>query len=396
LPLAKVTPAVRAAYLEIRAEMDASFGSDGAPATIQVVAQNGTACAGATDATACNKKLADLRSSVGWVIAGAGRQVPMHRYVVFTRGDTVGAVTSLDDLKTFLLDIENVKDAALLLSERGHSFACGTKNARQTATGFELVTTTGDTCGANTGIDQHVVDVGTKGDITVAQTVRIQDGDPNCAVGRRPEGFRPTASLEHDALGRYFAEIAELEHASVHAFRRLADELAAHRAPEHLVLAARRAAQDEIRHTASTTSIALRFGAEPATPNVGALPLRELYAIALENAVEGCVRETFGAAQATFQASHATDARIAKTMRGIAADETRHAALAWEVAAWIEPLLSDDDRHAIAIARAEAVTKLARDLTIEPDSRVASLAGAPTSADCARLVGALEVQLWAA
>jgi hypothetical protein len=396
LPLAKVTPAVAAGYVELRTELDASFGTDGAPATIQVVAQNGAACAGATDAAACNKKLADLRSSTGWVIPGIGRQVPTHRYLVFTRGDAVGAVTSLDDLKTFLLDIENVKDAALLLSERGHSFVCGTKNARKTAAGFELITKTGDTCGPGTGIDQHVVSVTAQGEITITRTVRIEDGDPNCAVGRRPEGFTPTASAEPDAVGRYFAEVAELEHASVHAFRRLAGELAAHGAPAELVHSARRSVRDEIRHTAATTSLAHRFGAEPATPNVPALPLRELFAIALENAVEGCVRETFGAVQATFQASHAADARIARTMRGIAADETRHAALAWEVAAWIEPLLSQDQRSAIETARREAVTKLARDLAVDPDARVTHLAGAPTAGDCARLLRAIDAQLWAA
>ena len=124
--------------------------------------------------------------------------------------------------------------------------------------------------------------------------------------------------------------------------------------------------------------------------------IRELFAIALENAVEGCVRETFGAAQATFQASHATDARIAKTMRGIAADETRHAALAWEVAAWIEPLLSERERYAIDMARQEAVTKLGLDLAIDPDARVAHIAGAPTAAECAGLFRAVQVELWAA
>jgi len=69
--------------------------------------------------------------------------------------------------------------------------------------------------------------------------------------------------------------------------------------------------------------------------------VRSLYEIA----VEGCVRETFGALEATFQAKNANDPQIRRVMRRIAEDETRHAALAWRVAAWIEPRLSDRQRR---------------------------------------------------
>jgi hypothetical protein len=41
----------------------------------------------------------------------------------------------------------------------------------------------------------------------------------------------------------------------------------------------------------------------------------------LDNAVEGCVRETFGAAVGLWQAKQAGDAKVAKAMRQIAPDE---------------------------------------------------------------------------
>ena len=60
-------------------------------------------------------------------------------------------------------------------------------------------------------------------------------------------------------------------------------------------------------------------------PRVEALPTRALGVVAIENAVEGCVRETFGALIASWQAEHARDPGIKRLMRSIARDETRHA-----------------------------------------------------------------------
>ncbi len=62
--------------------------------------------------------------------------------------------------------------------------------------------------------------------------------------------------------------------------------------------------------------------------------LRSLEALAVENAVEGCVRETMGALFAMHQAASAADPHVRATMVSIAPDETRHAALGWAVAEW--------------------------------------------------------------
>ncbi|HEX7664753.1 MAG TPA: hypothetical protein VF407_09585, partial [Polyangiaceae bacterium] len=130
--------------------------------------------------------------------------------------------------------------------------------------------------------------------------------------GRRPEGLaapRRANGAHTSAIGLYFAEMAHLEGASVHAFRSLESELVAHGAPVDLVAAACRAAEDEVRHAQETARLAHRHGATPPEVVVAkAEAVRTLEAIALENAVEGCVRETFGALVATWQAAHAADA----------------------------------------------------------------------------------------
>jgi hypothetical protein len=85
---------------------------------------------------------------------------------------------------------------------------------------------------------------------------------------------------------------------------------------------------------------------------------RAASAIALENAVEGCVRETFGAALALWQAGRAADPEIRSAMSTIADDETRHAELAWDFAAWLEPQLTDAERDQIHAARERAIAEL--------------------------------------
>src|SRR6185503_12478530 len=98
---------------------------------------------------------------------------------------------------------------------------------------------------------------------------------------------------------------------------------------------ARRAAGDEVRHHRAMTALARRFGAEPpAVPRAFPDEVRSLEAVAVENAAEGCMRETIGALVAREQAGRAGDPVVRAAMRGIAADEARHAELAFQVDGW--------------------------------------------------------------
>jgi hypothetical protein len=151
----------------------------------------------------------------------------------------------------------------------------------------------------------------------------------------------------------------------VPAFAQLMRELAAHGAPEALVAAARRALADEERHARMMTDLARAAGARPATPDVAPTPLRPLVAIALENAVEGCVRETAGAVTAAVEArrlaagvGHFAAPELRRIFAAIAIDERRHADLAWAVDAWAAPRLLPDERRLVAAARADAFRSL--------------------------------------
>jgi len=219
----------------------------------------------------------------------------------------------------------------------------------------------------------------------------------NACAGRRPAGLvAARRSRTRSPVGAYFAEMARMEAASVEAFRILGRELMAHRAPERLRRAARRAAADEILHARIARLLARRFGARPAAVRVEAPAVRSLFEIALENAVEGCVHETYAALEASWQATAATDPIVREAMKVIAPDETRHGALAWRVAAWIEPRLSRADRTRVRLARASAAEGLRKRLAREPLPDLVRVAGLPAQERATALVSSLRGSLWAA
>ncbi|WP_147450483.1 ferritin-like domain-containing protein [Corallococcus carmarthensis] len=181
--------------------------------------------------------------------------------------------------------------------------------------------------------------------------------------GRRPEGLRQ--AVRGDAggvLGALFSQAAWLEAASVPAFLRLADELKAHGAPEALVRAARRCAGDEVRHTRAMQALAQRHGATMPEVDLPPFEPRSLEEMLLENAVEGCVRETFGAFIAGWQGRTARDPEVRSTLRAIARDEVRHAELAWAVDAWARQHSSAAQRERLHQARRDALRALGEEV----------------------------------
>lgn len=218
------------------------------------------------------------------------------------------------------------------------------------------------------------------------------NGGANCPVdGRRPAGLVTPRGLRADSpAGAWLAQAAWLEAASVHAFVHLANELAEHGAPEALVRGALVAAADEVRHTTMMTRLAMRFGGYPPAPDVVLPGRRSLAELAVENAAEGCVRETWGAIIALWQARTAHDTVARATFATIARDEMRHAALAWAVDRWATPLLDDDARRRVVDAREQA----ARELLDAPDPVAIAALGLPNAAQVRGLLTRSAVSLW--
>lgn len=179
-------------------------------------------------------------------------------------------------------------------------------------------------------------------------------------VGRLTEGFA-APEIGRASFGAQLARMAYLEAVSVFAFERLERELAALGASPDLLRDARRARRDEVRHTAMASRLAKRNGVTsvelPEAPK--AAPARTLFEVALENAVEGCVRETYGAVAGLVDAETSPDRAIRRAMRSIAMDECRHADLAWSVHAWAVPQLTAEERRLVEVAMKAAIDELA-------------------------------------
>ncbi len=215
-----------------------------------------------------------------------------------------------------------------------------------------------------------------------------------CPVdGRRPEGYALPATDVSDPVGRFLAASAALESASVTAFERLAGELAEHGAPDALVAEAERSAGDERRHTRAVRELARRYGAEPSDERPAVGPVRALAAVGVENAVEGCVRETWGALLAWWQATHASDPAVARAYRAIADDETRHAQLAWDVDDWLRPRLDEAEREGVDRARSAAFDALRDEAARATDPSLQFTLGLPGRDDAERMIGLLCARL---
>ncbi len=213
--------------------------------------------------------------------------------------------------------------------------------------------------------------------------------------GRKPEGFQGQyAARPMDTVSAYLLAAAEMEAASVSSFARLALELTDHGAPEALVDRARQSLRDEIKHTRQVARLAARHGAAFTPPETVVGPVRPLVDIALENVVEGCVRETYAALQAEWQGQRAQDPAVRATYRHIAEDEARHASLAWDVAQWLAPRLTADERARVEAARIEAIVELQHLRRTAPPAHLAGPLGLPSATEAMHLLAGLERALW--
>ena len=387
-------------YIGQRSEHAFVLQSDGGPPaddgwSLSVLSNAGTPCANASDLAACQAKVDALRilptdgkecaeAFPNWY-AEEGLPACYVYYLVWTRGDEVGTAVTTGELRALMGTIDTIAEADFVLRTNGYHPACDEERGfdytvRDVPGGFEFRFLSN--CNRPEGM--HTVVVASDGTVTETKTEPV--GEPHgmiCAqAGRRPSGWErgspSTGAMAHRERGAYFALMAELESAAVIAFRVLYKELASLGAPQHLLARTRDAIRDEIRHARATRALAHRDGAMPAKPIVAASSARSVLEIALENAREGCVRETYGALLAWHQAAHAEDDGVRATMQAIADDETAHAALSWDVAEWLDGMLTEAERAEVRAARTSALLELAEELRLPIDAALARSAGLPS------------------
>ncbi len=395
--LRAVTPSSAVDSLELRSARDQ-----------HVIARTGTPCATAKDAAKCKSAYDTTKSDAGWsvTLSCVSACSVDSQYVLATRGDSVIVITDRNELARFLASIETPADAALLARVDGRRDC---PYFRRAGDAFELLYFEGGGCQNRT---RTLVRIDATGVSSVVGSSVIEKGNGECPVARCPPAIRREIARAfadrddrtvEDVLATYFERAMRLEAASVAEFERIAHELESLGAPTSLARAARRAARDEVRHARAMETLARKFGAHapgadrevrrrtssyppPRIATTFAARARSLEDFAVENMVEGCVRESFGALVATYQGMNAQTSEIALAMRSVAHDEARHAALSHAIARWAGARLDRAAKKRVEDARVAAIEELRAEMLEQPAPALVAKAGVPTSDQAARLL----------
>ena len=370
----------------------------------------GAMCAKASNPSACLAKVQGYRMlppdrdacAAAYPSAGYLPATCAASYILYTRGDEIGVARTNEEIKALMGATDTLEEALWAANNAGYGESCsyGGKSPdsqyRTTQDGGWDLVLVNTTCGEE--LYKLTVHVDYAGKVTVVTKEDLGEKVQCSVAGRRPEGLRRDRLVARgNAVGEHFAAMATLEAASVTAFRRLRRQLAAYGAPAELLGRIRKAARDEIRHARATTALAKKYGVTPSAPRIDSCDeAPSLFAIALENAREGCVRETYGALVAQLQTTRAADADVRATMTAIADEETEHAALSWDIAAWIEAQLGDHERMQLGAERQDAFTILARELSVQVDPRVQHASGVPAAHEAVRMLEELAPVMLAA
>jgi hypothetical protein len=385
-------------YLELRESRLPQFASRSTEPVVRTTQWSvGTACATATNKDACLTAFEGARNNDehGWEATHdpVGMYQGLREKLIFTRGNEVTSLRTAAEVVAFLGPIDSLEKAILMLRTADVAAACDENSGwRANKDGSWEFVTAGKGCKAGTAFIPflHRSLVKRDGETKhLSFTVNAR----GAVCGRRPEGLSPpNVSSSPSALGEHFALMAHLEAASVVAFRRLEIELRQLRAPESLADRARTAQRDEIRHARDTAKIARKLGAKE-IPRVEVEEprqrVRSIVDIAIENATEGTIKETFGALVAAFQAERAAP-ELRPTLARIAHDEMKHAQLSYDIGLWLDKKLTDEERSEVSAAKRAALHELRTQTRTAGSDDVLASAGLPTHLETEALLNHFE------
>jgi hypothetical protein len=338
----------------------------------------GEACASAAERDAC---LAALAAFPPGSVEGS-----LEPFMAITNRQGARTFMRMRDappqgLRELLGAIDTVERAFVWAFMNGRGAWCGPGSRTRMHDGaVELVVTRQADCGEQGA--HTLVRIAPDGSFRVLDTEIFVNNDSACD-GRRPDGLTG-APLALDAAS-CLARMAYHEAASIAAFDQLAGQLGAWGAPRTLVDACRRAAHDEARHARLVDRLARDRGAiVPSLPYRRAAP-RTLVDLAIENAREGCVRETYGAHAGAYMAEHASDPAVQSAMSSIAPDEAEHAALSQRLAAWMDERMSVAERMRVRAEMHDAALRLEHEIDATAPSYAREL-GLPPRAVASAIV----------
>ena len=201
----------------------------------------------------------------------------------------------------------------------------------------------------------------------IVGTVTCSGSGAHYCEGRRPLGFQAQDS-------EYFAQSCYLEACSVIAFEQLVTQLQAWNAPQYFIERAKQALKDEVRHAAQMSMLAKRFDEEVPEIELEQEFAEDLFSVALHNATEGCVFETWAVLEAVLKSKYAQTKELRNIYAQIAKDEMEHAQFSWDLHFWLLERLSPAEKKQVQQAQREAIAKLERD-ALERFERLPAILG---------------------
>jgi rubrerythrin len=390
----------------------------GVQTTPSATAWGGTKCS----SQACTTRLSQITAEVQALkkdpgqaslpedqrVWSTGGMAPGVRFLVTGKGETLTPISNTKALRTRLGTLDSPWKAHLLIYAAPSKYAVACKMSAGDAppqAEMQAFVKAGNPnlmiglnpapgCRSEAEAFRVVFSVAQDGTTAELSSSSLWKG-PTACEGRVPDAIELAQAshvMESSCTneGEYFARMAYFEEAAVHAFAILLDEL--DDLPSEIRSGLEAARADEVRHARMLRRLARKNGSEPATPRIERQERRSLEAIAIENAVEGCVRETYGAVVGFHQAASAEDPAFRTVMTRIAEDEARHADVSWKLASWLESKLDDDANARVRAARERAVRLLERQLQTEP--ALAKRLGLPTIDQALAIHAALAVELW--
>ena len=188
--------------------------------------------------------------------------------------------------------------------------------------------------------------------VTCEYTVCAVEGRGHADIGKL------TQATGRSELARYFVRAYHAEAPSVGAFLQLRSELAHHNAPITFQRRCIKAAVEEVHHARMMAKLAGDEECDLPDLDFGSWTQRSLFELTLDNAVEGCVFETFSALKAQYQSDHAIDPRVRTAMKVISRDETEHSQLAWDIHHPLMDRLTETQRRDIRSAQRHALRQI--------------------------------------
>ena len=175
--------------------------------------------------------------------------------------------------------------------------------------------------------------------------------------GRQPHTYNELL-IDGDGVGSYFAQLAYMKAQSVFAFIELASNLRHFQAPVTFIERCDIAAKNQLLHTKLMQELAEIEGFF-IPPVRYSSTTNNIFSVAMHNAVEGCVYETWSALIANWQSTHlAADPELQTVYEQIGQDEARHSQLAWDVHAWFLKKLTKRQQKMLHKEQTKAVAEL--------------------------------------